>query len=133
MRVIRKEIIIDAPVSKVWEHITDSAKIASWLMPNDFEAIIDKIFFLDCGKEGPITCEVKEIIPFQRLVYSFKPQDMAVETLVTITLTPENGGTRLTLVHSGWSALPPSEQGIADDFEEGWGEKLKALELQIMS
>ena len=34
---IVKEILIDAPVAKVWLHLTDPKRIAGWLMPNDFE------------------------------------------------------------------------------------------------
>jgi uncharacterized protein YndB with AHSA1/START domain len=56
-----------------------------------------------------------------------------VETIVTITLKEEKGRTRLTLEHSGWDALPPSEQGIADNFDQGWTEKLQALAEQIAS
>jgi uncharacterized protein YndB with AHSA1/START domain len=131
MKIIKREILIDAPVAKVWEHITDSNKIAGWLMPNDFEPKLGKEFALDCNEQGKISCVVKEIVPFQKLVYGFKSKVTKVETLVTITLTKEGRGTRLTLVHSGWDALPPGEQGIADLFGDGWGGSLAKLQKQI--
>ena len=133
MRIIRKEIVIDAPVEKVWEHITDPAKIAGWLMPNDFKPIVGRSFVMDCGEEGTISCVVKEIIPLKKLVYSFTTEKIRIETLVTITLDPESDGTRVTLVHSGWSALPPSDQAISDEFEQGWSSKLLVLKDQITS
>ena len=115
MKIIKREILIDAPVAKVWEHITDSKKIAGWLMPNDFAATVGKKFFLDCQHQGKISCAVKEVVPNQKLVYIFRSSTPKADTLVTITLVQEGKATRLTLVHSGWDALPPAEQDQADD------------------
>jgi uncharacterized protein YndB with AHSA1/START domain len=131
MRIIKREIVIDAPAAKVWEHITDSKKITGWLMPNDFEAIEGKAFSLDCNEQGKVSCVVKEIVPMKKLVYSFKSRVTKVETLLTITLAPEGKSTRLTLVHSGWDALPPGEQGVADIFGGGWGGALDKLQKQF--
>jgi uncharacterized protein YndB with AHSA1/START domain len=131
MKIVKREIVIDAPVSEVWKHVTERQKIAGWLMPNDFEAVTGKPFILDCEVQGKISCVVKEIIPEQKLVYSFTSRAVKVETTVTITLTPEGKRTRVTLVHSGWDALPPSDQGIADTFGDGWGAGLEKLAGQI--
>ncbi len=131
MKIIRKEILIDAPVAKVWEHITDTKKIAGWLMPNDFEATVGKEFFMDCKDTGRTFCQVKEIVPEQKLVYSFQSKVTRVETLVTITLSREGRNTRLTLVHSGWDALPPDQQGVADNFDSGWDVLLKELQKRV--
>jgi uncharacterized protein YndB with AHSA1/START domain len=131
MKIIKREIEIDAPVAKVWEHITDPNKIAAWLMPNDFEDVVGKAFILDCNVQGKFSCVVKEIVPEQKLVYSFNPPGIKVETTVTITLTAEGRSTRVTLVHSGWDALPPGDQGIADAFSDGWGGSLDRLREQI--
>ncbi len=130
MKIIKKEILIDAPAARVWEHITDSKKIAGWLMPNDFEARVGGEFSLDCKEGGRISCVVKEIVPPQKLVYSFQSQTTRVETLVTVTLATEGKSTRVTLVHSGWDALPPDQQGIADNFDNGWGGFLEKLQKQ---
>ena len=131
MKIIRKEIVINAPVAKVWLHITDPEKIASWLMPNDFAATAGREFYLECQHQGRIACVVNEIIPPEKLVYSFQSAATKVATLVTITLAPEADGTRLTLIHSGWDALPPEEQGLADGFNSGWGTLLEKLQEQL--
>lgn len=131
MKIIKKEILIDAPIAKVWEHITDPEKIAGWLMPNDFEATVGRQFVLDCQQQGKVSCVVKEIVPQQRLVYSFQSKVTKIETLVAITLAKEGKSTRLTLVHSGWDALPPGEQGIADMFDGGWDSRLEKLGEEI--
>ena len=131
MKIVKKEIVIEAPAPKVWEYLIDPKKIANWLMPNDFEARIGKKFFLECEHGGKQACVVKEIVPHQKLVYSFQLITPAIETLVTITLAKAGGATRLTLVHSGWDALPQPEQGIADNYDGGWGSFLEKLREQI--
>jgi uncharacterized protein YndB with AHSA1/START domain len=131
MTRIRKEIVIQAPVSKVWRHLTDPARIAAWLMPNNFVARAGRAFRLDCGTEGEISCVLQEIVPEERLVYSWTSPRLRIETTVTITLTPMKGRTRVTLVHSGWDALPPRERGIAGPFRKGWGLHLRTLKDQI--
>jgi uncharacterized protein YndB with AHSA1/START domain len=133
MKIIKKEIVIEAPAPKVWEHIIDPTKIAAWLMPNDFEATVGRKFFLNCEHGGKSWCVVKEIVPNQKLVYSFEIKDVDLETLVTITLAKEGKGTRLTLVHSGWDALPPNQQGVADGYNGGWGGFLEKLQEQFVA
>jgi uncharacterized protein YndB with AHSA1/START domain len=127
MRIIKKEIVIDAPVQLVWKHITDPEKIAGWLMPNDFAPTVGRAFTLDCEVQGKVPCVLKELVPEKKLVYSMLLTPARVETLVTVTLTPVSGGTRLTLAHSGWDDIPPAGQPLADGYEQGWGEKLVAL------
>jgi uncharacterized protein YndB with AHSA1/START domain len=131
MKIIKREIVIEAPIAKVWEHITDPQKIAGWLMPNDFEARVGKKFFIDCPQKGKISCVVKEIIPNEKLVYNLQSETPKADSLVTITLAQEGKATRVTLVHSGWDSLPPAEQDQADDYGDGWGSGLEQLRLQI--
>jgi uncharacterized protein YndB with AHSA1/START domain len=52
-----------------------------------------------------MSCVVKEVVPYQKIVYSLQPKTVKIETLVTITLAKEGETTRLTRVHSGWDAL----------------------------
>ena len=131
MKIIKKEIVIEASTAKVWEHITDPRKLAGWLMPNDFEAEVGRKFFLECSHQGKIFCVVKEMVLNEKLVYSFDSKAIGVETLVTITLAKAGKGTKLTLIHSGWDALPPAKQGIADNYDGGWGTLLGQLQQEI--
>jgi uncharacterized protein YndB with AHSA1/START domain len=127
MNVIKKEIVIDAPVRIVWKHITDPAKIAGWLMPNDFAPAIGHAFAMDCEVQGKIPCVVKELVPEKKLVYAMHLTPARIETLVTFTLTPVSGGTRLSLVHSGWESISAADRPLADGYEQGWSGKLAAL------
>jgi uncharacterized protein YndB with AHSA1/START domain len=133
MRIISKEIVIDAPVAKVWKHITDPAKIAEWLMPNDFAPVEGRPFSMSCDEQGSFSCVVKEVVPEKKLVYTLTSPSIKAETTVAITLAAEKRGTRVKLVHSGWDALPPSDQGIADAFDQGWESKLKTLQEQVVA
>jgi len=129
--IIKKEITIAAPAAKVWVHITDPTKIAGWFAPNDFEPTVGHAFFVQGGECGKIACVVKEVVPPEKLSYSFQSKTTKVETLVTITLAEEDGRTRLTLIHSGWDALPPEEQSVAGGFDSGWGHFLGILQQQM--
>jgi len=117
---IRSEIRIHAPVEKVWEHLTSSAKIAGWFLPNDFEPVVGKRFALNCNVNGRIDCEVVEIVPCRRLVYTFKPATLPFTTIVAFELERDGRETRLTLVHSGWQALTPDQTELFASFERGW-------------
>jgi uncharacterized protein YndB with AHSA1/START domain len=131
MKIIKKEITINAPVAKVWEHITDSKKIAGWFKPNNFEARVGAAFSIEChAEDGTVTGVVKEMVPLKTLAYTFASKMTKVDTLVTITLAEEGKGTRLTLVHSGWDQLPPAQQSISEEFNGGWGGFLKNLQEQ---
>ena len=130
MKIIRKEILIDAPAAQVWDHITDPAKIAGWLMPNTFQAQVGRNYSMDCGEMGNITGVVKEVIALKKLVYTWTSPAIKATTTVTIALSEKNGKTRLVLEHSGWE-IPPIDPEVAGAFESGWDEKLKALQDQV--
>jgi uncharacterized protein YndB with AHSA1/START domain len=122
MREIKKEITISAPVTKVWEHLTSSSKIAGWFFPNDFEPNVGKKFTLRSeGQCGNIACEVKEVLPLKKLAYTFRSVAMKIDTLVTFTLEELGPATKLTLVHSGLDKLEPGQEDMLDQFEQGWG------------
>lgn len=123
---IKKEIIINAPLETVWDYLIDRDKIAAWLMENNFEPKVGREFTFYCQGndkeigEGFIYCEVKEIVPFKKIVYSWTSGQLEIETLVTITLKKVNDKTRVTLIHSGWDQLPPDKDYLFDNYDSGW-------------
>ena len=130
---IVKEIFIDAPPAKVWRHVTEPERIAGWLMPNDFEARVGHPFFMSCDHEGRMACVVKEVVPEQRLVYTWRSKQAKVETTVTITLAAEGKGTRVKLVHTGWDGVPPADRSdVMGGFDRGWIEHLEKLREQVV-
>lgn len=103
------------PPETVWEYLTNSELLAQWLMPNDFSPVAGHRFRFSTrprvkfGFDGTIYCEVLEVIPGRKLSYSWKggtgTEKVALNSLVTWTLTPKNNGTELLLEHSGFKGM----------------------------
>lgn len=128
-RDLRFERFYPHPPQRVWQALTDSQMMAQWLMENDFQAAVGHRFrFLTDpapGFDGILYCEVRLIDPPYRLVYTFRGGQLTRDTLVTWTLTPQEGGTLLVLEHTGFTGL--SEAAIADILSQGWGSMMNAL------
>jgi uncharacterized protein YndB with AHSA1/START domain len=95
------------PRERVWRALTSSAAIADWLMPNNFQPVVGHRFEMRTkpapGFDGIVRCEVKSVEPPVRLVYSWRGG--GIDTIVTFTLEAVEQGTRLTLVHGGFTGL----------------------------
>lgn len=114
-REIRHQFTFLQPPEVVWDYLTNSALLAQWLMPNDFKPIVGHKFQfgakpkLKFGFDGRIYCQVLEIIPYKKLVYSWKgglsKENPSLNSLVIWTLAPSRGGTILTLEHKGFQGV----------------------------
>ena len=118
---IRKVVVLNAPVVKVWKTIATSEGLASWWMPNNFKHIAGQEFYVDDGRFHA-NCKVLEIEPPHRLVFSF-----GKDWRLTFELKDLGGKTEFTLVHSGWDAGKVTEFGqphtiIREVMERGWGD-----------
>ncbi len=112
---IKHQFTFSQPPEVVWEYLTNSELLAQWLMPNDFKLIVGHRFQfgakpkLKFGFDGRIYCEVMEIVPFKKLVYSWKgglsKENPSLNSTVIWTLTPSNNGTVLTLEHKGFKGI----------------------------
>jgi uncharacterized protein YndB with AHSA1/START domain len=84
-------------------------------MPNDFKPIVGHKFQLKAkpkikfGFDGTVYCEVLEIIPNEKLVYSWKgglvKEKPSLDSIVIWTLTSSNNGTVLLLEHKGFKGV----------------------------
>jgi uncharacterized protein YndB with AHSA1/START domain len=95
---------------RVWRALTDPNELGAWLMPNDFTPTVGHKFQFKIGPQwgwrGIVDCEVLEVDPPHRLVYSWQGDPKHRVTTVTWTLTPTpDGGTRLQLAHTGFRGL----------------------------
>lgn len=106
---IKQTWVFKQQPSEVWEYLTKPELLEQWLMPNDFKPIVGHkfCFVVSQGKDGKSAnilhyCEVLELIPFKKLSYSWKKDDMSVNSKVSWTLIPKAGGTELHLVHDGF-------------------------------
>ena len=104
---IVKERVFPYPPERLWTALTDSGALADWLMENDFQPVLNREFTFRTrpapGFDGIVRCRVTQIDAPRRLVYTWGTG--ASETLVTWTLEPVPGGTRLKLEHSGLKGL----------------------------
>jgi uncharacterized protein YndB with AHSA1/START domain len=112
---IRKEILIPQAREQVWQAISDSAALAEWMYPNDFEPRVGHQFTFrvppnpKVGFDGLVVrCEVLKLEPPRRLVFSWSAGGPVENTRVSFLLEPDgDGGTRLVLEHSGFDLTQP--------------------------
>ncbi len=124
------EVIYPHPPRRVWAALTDSAALARWLMPNDFQARVGHRFTFrvqpTSGWSGVVECEVVELDAPRRLAYTWRGDPAMPDTLVTFDLEPvAAGGTRLRLEHRGFAAGGARGLTIRDMLDSGWGGLLR--------
>ena len=124
-----EDIFPHAPET-LWKALTSAALMARWLMPpKDFEPVEGKRFTFQTTPagawDGTIQCEVLEVVPNERLAFSWRSGDEAnegygsrLDTVVTFTLTKVEGGTRLHLVHAGF--VPAKNDTAFGNLGDGW-------------
>ena len=137
---IERETVINAPVERVWELITEGEHVGRWF--GDAGATIDLRpggeMVIRWAEHGTTHARVVAVEPHTRFAYRWAPfQDPAggepVEgnsTLVEFTLTPEGGATRLRVVESGFASLATSDEQRARNVEGntgGWRQELGEL------
>ncbi|UJF34054.1 SRPBCC family protein [Paenibacillus hexagrammi] len=117
---IRKTLILNASIQKVWSAVATSEGIAAWFMPNDFQPEVGYEFHLEAGNFGKSPCKVTELDPPNRL--SFK---WGKDWTLTFELVALEGKTEFTLIHSGWNADMVTEFGqphsvVRGHMDQGW-------------
>ena len=123
---IEKQVTLDAPRSRVWRALTDVAQFNAW-----FGVKLSAPFVPGAEVSGQITIrdydhvtmtiwieamEPERFFSFRWHPYAIEPGvDYAAEptTLVSFTLEDAGQGTRLTIVESGFDAIPESRRAKA--------------------
>ena len=148
---IEKQVVLRAPMDRVWRAISDSQEFGRW-----FGVRIDGPFVAGASVTATIigttvdeevaelqrphvgakaTWQVVAVEPPRRLAYRWHPfavdpdVDYAGEptTLVEFTLSPTTDGVLLTIVESGFDAIPAARRSAA--FEANSGGWAKQVEL----
>lgn len=100
---IKLNVFYPCPVEKVWQALTDRRILNTWMMNNNFEPRVGHKFKFENhslpGIKTTIHCEVVELDPFKRLVYTWQDEITSEPTLVIWTLTGVEEGTQLQLKH----------------------------------
>ena len=106
------EKLINAPASTVWQALTDEAQMRKWYFDvSAFKPLVGFEFTFE-GRNGDMVyhhlCRVTEVVPLQRLAYSWRYQGYPGDSLVTIrALRREGGATRVKLTHTGLGGPSP--------------------------
>jgi uncharacterized protein YndB with AHSA1/START domain len=108
--------------AKVWRALTDPALLAQWLLPAiDFKLEREAAFTFNAppqpGWDGIVNCRFVEIEALRKLSYTWRVGGMALDTVVTFTLTPTASGTRLSLVQTGFK---PEQKRNFGGARYGW-------------
>lgn len=119
---IKKTIILEAPIQKVWDTVSTAEGIASWFMPNDFQPKVGHEFHVQ-SPFGPSPCKVMDLDAPHRLSFSWDTDGW----FISFILKELDGKTEFTLIHGGWkepeTILPkPNEKSsvIRDRMNHGW-------------
>jgi uncharacterized protein YndB with AHSA1/START domain len=119
-----KEILLNAPVPKVWKAITDTDDMKQWYFDiTGFKPEVGSEFQFEGGKEDKCylhLCKIAEIIPGKRLSYTWRYDGYPGNTLVTFELFEEGDKTRLRLTHKGLETLGDNPDFARENFVEGW-------------
>jgi uncharacterized protein YndB with AHSA1/START domain len=122
---IRKTILLNAPIEKVWRAVATAEGIEAWWMPNTFKPVLGYEFVLKAGQYGDSPCKVSEIDPPHRLRFNW-----GKDWNLTFELREANGKTEFTLIHSGWDSGKKTEFGqphtlIRGIMDKGWEKHVK--------
>ncbi|MHB8528284.1 MAG: SRPBCC family protein [Caulobacteraceae bacterium] len=142
---IEKTIDLGAPVERVWRALTDSAEFGQW-----FRVRLEGPFAPGEVTRGRITYPGYEHLTWEARVakmerprlFSFTwhpyPVDPDIDysgeppTLVEFRLEPIASGTRLTMVESGFDALPDDRRADTLRMNEGgWAEQMKNIKAHV--
>ncbi len=120
------ERVFHAPVANVWKAITDKAEMKIWYFDlAEFKAEVGFQFQFYGGPDPKVQylhlCEVTEVVPGQKLTYSWRYDGYAGNSFVTFELFEQGNSTLLKLTHTGLETFPAENKDFAKkNFVEGW-------------
>lgn len=146
---IENTIELRAPRARVWRAISTTKDFATWFgLGEPLELAGDyapgaKVMgvWRTGGKEvREVFCTVEQVEPERLLVFRWVPYELAPgedaaaqpTTRIEMRLEDISGGTRLTVVESGFAALPASKQYKRDANGEGWAIQVQAIAAHVL-
>ncbi len=106
---------VAAPPAKVWRGLTEPELLARWWAPGDIAPVVGHRFHLQMPGWGEVPCEVVEVEPPERFVYTFNG-----DWTLTWRLVAEGTGTRLLLEHSGFDLDDKRDRDAFERMGPGW-------------
>jgi uncharacterized protein YndB with AHSA1/START domain len=133
---IQRQVTLPQPPDAVWRALTESAALADWMMPNDFQPRVGHRFTFQSqpnpqyGFDGLIHCEVLECTPPSSLAYTWDAGPLQ-GTRVSYRLEPAGAGTTLHFEHTGFDTSQEWSGGVVQGAEQGWDWMLGRLEQAV--
>lgn len=139
---IRREIMINAPMERVWELISEPGW---WVNSGEIRAHEitevpgqDNVVRVTDPEYGDFTLEIVASRPPHEIAYRWlggagDGESAVVSTLITFTTQETDDGVLLQVVESGWADVEPSEK-VASEYQEnahGWAVELHAAQKHL--
>ncbi len=128
---IKNEWIYEQSPNEVWAYLTQADLMALWLMPNNFVPTLGQEFqFItkpipSLDLDGIFHCEILELVPFQKLVYTWKGGSgdgiFSLDTVVEWSLEKHGKGTKLLLKQWGFKE---TNLAIFNAMTNGWNQNV---------
>ena len=116
--------IFNAPVARVWKALTSADQMREWYFDlKEFKAEVGFEFDFVVEHEGNKyhhLCRVTEVIPEEKIAYTWRYKGEPGNSLVTFELFPDGNRTRLKLTHTGIETFPKTPAYARKNFEAGW-------------
>jgi uncharacterized protein YndB with AHSA1/START domain len=120
------EVLLNAPVRKVWKALTDKNEMKIWYFPlEEFRPEVGFKFHFTGGpspeKQYLHLCEITEVIPEKKLTHTWRYDGYDGISYLTFELSPQGNKTLLKLTHKDLETLPRDNPDFAvRNFEDGW-------------
>ena len=129
-----KEFTYNGPVAKVWDAITDAAKMKEWYFPQlrKFEPTVGYQFqFEDPGAQYQKEWIVTKVLKGKTLAHSWAYKGYRGISEVQFDVFPEGNSSCLRVTQTGLESFPDHPHFKREMFERGWerllGSNLKHL------
>lgn len=142
---IEKVIELAAPVSRVWQAVTDHREFGQW-----FRVALDGPFVVGAVSRGRMTYAGYEGMKWEATVQAIEPERLFAftwcpygddpdvdysnepQTRVEFRLEPTATGTRLTITETGFAAIPdPRRHEALRDNRQGWDAQAKNIAAHV--
>jgi uncharacterized protein YndB with AHSA1/START domain len=115
---------LNVPVARVWKALTDVDQMREWYFDlKEFKPEVGFEFEFIVEHEGMTyhhLCKVTEVVPQEKLAYTWRYKGHEGSSLVTFELSPAAEKTRLRLTHTGLASFPKTPGFKHDNFRQGW-------------
>jgi uncharacterized protein YndB with AHSA1/START domain len=150
---IEKQILLHAPLERVWDAISDAKRFGSWfgvafdapfvagsrltgrIVPTSVDPEVAKLQEPHAGKAFEF--QVESIEPMRRITFRWHPFAIDPQvnytqeptTLIVFELRPTASGTHLTISESGFDQIPLERRAKAFAANDaGWTHQVKLIE-----